>query len=183
MGTGCLRVFRTRITLFFISIKYKEKQMPFPTLSSFNIKPVNTSLLPAPQDGWRPAMLVQYPDSGSANGLNDAWTITTSLTRSITFMGRTARTSSYNPTQLSSNVQSEFPEHRAIWLAEADGFTPEECSKIVDDYAYCYLHDTLSPPAGFDTCVLTIDEYNVQVLGASADAPAPAPVPEPVHAV
>ena len=156
--------------------------MPFPTLSSFNIEPVNTSLLPAGQDGWRIAMLVQYPDSGSANGLNDAWTVTTSLTRSITLMGRTVRTSSYNPTQLNSNVQSEFPEHRAIWLGEADGFTPEECSKIVDDYAYCYLHDTLSPPAGFDTCVLTIDEYNVQVLGASSDAPAPAPVPEPIHA-
>ena len=59
--------------------------MPFPTLSSFNIKPINTSLLPAIQDGWRIAMLVHYPDSGTPNGLNDAWTITTSLTRSITF--------------------------------------------------------------------------------------------------
>ena len=156
--------------------------MSFPTLSSFNITPVNTSLLPAGQDGWRIAMLVHYPDSGTANGLNDAWTVTTSLTRSIIFMGRTVRTSSYNPTQMNSNVQSEFPEHRAIWVGEADGFTPEECPKIVADYAYCYLHDTLSPPAGFTTCILTIDEYNAQVLGAPTELPAPAPIPEPIHA-
>ena len=156
--------------------------MPFPTLSSFNVKPVNTSLLPKGIDGWRIAMLVHYPDSGTANGLNDAWTITTSLTRSITLMNRSVRTSSYNPTQLNSKVQSEFPEHRAVWLGEADGFTLEECPKIVEDYAYCYLHDTLSPPAGFDTCVLTIAEYKTQVLGESADLPAPAPIPEPVHA-
>ena len=156
--------------------------MSFPTLSSFNIKPVNTSLLPASQDGWRKAMLVQYPDSGTPNGLNVAWTITTSLTRSIIFMGRTVRTSSWNPTQMNSNVQSEFPEHRAFWVGEADGFTLEECPQIVEKYSYCYLHDTLSPPAGFDTCYLTIDEYNVQVLGASTDVPVPAPVPEPIHA-
>ena len=156
--------------------------MSFPTLSSFNIKPVNTSLLPKGIDGWRIAMLVHYPDSGTANGFNDAWTLTTSLTRSIKFMDRTVRTSSWNPNQLNSNVQSEFPEHRSAWVGEADGFTSEECSKIVEDYAYCYLHDSLSPPAGFDTCVLTIDEYNTQVLGVSADLPAPAPIPAPVHA-
>ena len=156
--------------------------MPFPTLSSFNIQPVNTSLLPKGIDGWRIAMLVHYPDSGTANGFNDSWSLTTSLTRSITFMGRTVRTSSYNPTQINSNVQSEFPEHRAIWLGEADGFTTEDCKKIADDYAYCYLHDSLSPPPGFDTCVLTVAEYNVQVLGASTDIPAPAPIPEPIHA-
>ena len=183
MGTGCLRVFLIPITLFFISIKYKEKQMPFPTLSSFNIKPINTSELPPTQDGWRIAMLIQYPDSGTPNGLNDSWTVTTSLTRSITFMGRSVNTSSWNPNQMNSNVKGEFPEHRSIWIGEADGFTLEDCPKISDDYAYCYLHDSLSPPAGFTTCVLTIAEYNVQVLGASADAPAPAPVPEPVHAV
>lgn len=156
--------------------------MSFPTLSSMNIKPINTSLMPIPQDGWRKAMLVQYPDSGTVNGLNINWSLTTSLTRSITFMGRTVRTSSWNPSQMNSSVQSEFPEHRSVWVGEADGFTPEEAPKIVEDYAYCYLHDTLSPPAGFSTCVLTVEEYKTQVLGASTPAEPPTATPEPLHA-
>ena len=157
--------------------------MSFPTLSSFNILPINTSTLADGVNGWRIAMLVHYPDSGTANGFNDAWAITTSLTRSITFMGRSVRTSSWNPSQINSKVQSEFPEHRSIWIGQADGFTPEEAPKIVEDYAYCYLHDTLTPPAGFSSCVLTIDEYNHQVLGGNPlPTDTPAPSTEPVHA-
>ena len=156
--------------------------MSFPTLSSFNIQPINTSLMPPQQDGWRKAMLVHYPDSGEANGYNKDWAVTTSLTRTITFMGITVKASSWNPNQMNSNVQAEFPEHRSFWVGEDDGFALDECPNIVKDYAYCYLHDSLTPPAGFTTCVLTIEQYKVQVLGAPIDTTDPAPIPEPIHA-
>lgn len=144
-----------------------------PKLTSFNLKPINVSTLPLPQDGWRLAMLVQYPE-------NPAWTITTCLTKSISFRGMTLRVSSWNPTQVAT--RTEYPEHRSVYLEDGvGGCTLEKAQALINDgFSYCYLHDTLEPPIGFDTPVLSISEYQELVL--KAPVATQTTVQEPIHA-
>ena len=146
-----------------------------PLLSTFSLKPINVSSLPLPKDGWRIAMLLQYPE-------NPSWTITTCLTKSITFKGKTCRTSSWNPAQVAT--RTEYPEHRAIWISSDDGWTADDCQSLINDgYGYCYLHDSLEAPQGFESPVLSISEYQDQVLNAVPSATVDAPAPsEQIHA-